>query len=102
MGEETGEIPMKCEVCGNTDLNKMIVHYVHIAANKMIMGGTTTLPKFLYETMHPEEPKIRGATRSLLIDPRQLVALRITRITCDKCLMEGRGSVEIKPTKHGI
>ncbi len=97
-----GKEPMKCEVCGNIDVNKMVVTYMIIAANKMIGQDSTTLSKFLYETMHPEKPKLSGAIRALLIEPRQLVALRIIRIRCEICLVKGRGVVEIKPTRYGV
>lgn len=102
MSEEPGDTPMKCEVCGNTDVNKMVIFYTTIAENKKIAGDATTLPKFLYETMYPEKPRVKGAVPPLLIEPRQFVALRIRSIRCEKCLAEGRGEVEIKTTKRGI
>ena len=102
MGEELGKTLMKCDLCGNTDVNEMVIFYAAIAINKEIGGDATTLPKFLYELMYPEKPRVEGAIRPLLIEPRQLVALRIRSIRCEKCLSEGRGEVEIKPTKRGM
>ena len=97
-----GNIPMKCEVCGNTDVNKIVIFYTTIAADKKKVRDATTLSKFLYETMYPEKPRIKGAVPPLLIEPGQLVALRIRNIRCERCLVEGRGEVEIKPTKYSV
>ncbi len=93
---------MKCEVCGNTDVNRIVIFYRTKAVNEKILGDDTTLTKFLYEIMYPERRRKNIAVPPHLIGPEKLVALRIRSIRCEKCLEEGRGEVEIKPTRYGV
>ena len=92
----------RCKICGNTDINKMIVHFLYLTPNGEVALDATTLPKFLFELKHPEKPKIRGAGIPKSITEHRLTAIKIREITCDECLQQGRDSVKIEPTRHGV
>lgn len=102
-----GKIPMRCKVCGNTDINKMVVEYLELATSERAVLGATTLSKFIYELKYPERKKIRGAGYGLpitaSISPKErLTAIRVVKIWCDECLTTRHKGVEIKPTRWGI
>lgn len=100
-----GDIPMRCDRCGNSDVNKMLVWYLYLMPGDKVAGGTTTLPKFLYESKYPKREKIHGAGYAALITDKDLSAIRIRRITCEACFGEGdEGETwkEIEPRRYGI
>jgi hypothetical protein len=62
----------KCERCGNTDVNEIIVFFEYLRSDgKEVAGDATTLAKFLYELKYPEEEKIEGAGYSFVFRQRE-------------------------------
>lgn len=96
-----GKVLTKCKVCGNADINEIIIHYKELDSQRGVPRlGATRLSKFLYEYMHPERKRIRGAGYPHLIDG--LAPIRIMKLHCDKCLRERHKTVKINPTRYGI
>lgn len=110
--EHAGTTPMKCDRCGNSDVSKMLAWYRYLDQRGRIVGGTTTLPKFLYELKYPMREKIQGAGYAGLITEENLSVIKIRRITCEACINKDRPEgeapedyevqKEIEPTRYGI
>ena len=82
-----GETPTQCPVCGNTDINKILVwHLVAYPGEKEPAGDADPIPTFFYERRPGSKPTH--------------LAIAFDKLTCLKCAEEGRGEVEIplKPT----
>ena len=107
-----GHIPMTCDRCGNSDLNKMLAWYRYLEPGGTVVGGTTTLPKFLYELKYPTREKIGGAGYATLITDQNLSAIKIQKITCEACINKDRPEgeepkdyqiqMEIEPRRLGV
>ncbi len=110
--QHAGTAPMKCDRCGNYDVSKMLAWYHYLEQGGRVVGGTTTLPKFLYELKYPTREKIHGAGYAALITEDNLSAIKIRRITCEACINKDRPEgeapedyevqKEIEPTRYGI
>jgi len=107
-----GKIPMTCDRCGNSDVNKMLITYTYLEPGGRIAEDTTTLPKFLYEMKYPRRKKIYGAGYPALMTEKDLSAIKVKRITCEACINRDRpeGEIpedyevqkEIEPRRYGI
>ncbi len=101
-----GEGRMKCPECGNENVNEMLVEFTWIEPEKGEYPDTTTLPKFLYYLLYPDDRRMTSA------EMKEAVIGRVLRISCQAHLPfngpskleihKTKGQVEIKPTRWGI
>lgn len=81
---------MRCMVCGNENVNEMLVEFfwIHPEHGKVI--DTTTLPKFLHYLRYPEDRRMKGEFQEGVIST-------INRVVCDA---EAPWEGEEKPGIH--
>lgn len=80
-----GDKPSKCPICGNTDINKILVWFSFQDKDGKDVADATNIGKFFYEW------------KKLGFPP-----LMIDKITCLKCTEEKRGGVEIDLNPYQI
>lgn len=94
---------MKCDICGNTDINDILVTFQAETKGGEPYLDTTTLPKFLYYLEHPNDWRGKSLRRPYRIK-------KVIGYSCCKChpnksdnpLESGIPFHRIRSTRYGV